>query len=79
MIKTDLIGFIGVFILLAAYALNLRNVISKDSLVYILLNLLGAGIACFASILLNYLPFIILEGCWVIVSFIGLYTRNKIK
>ncbi len=73
MTTTDWIGFIGVAILLMAYFLNLRNIILKDSLTYLFLNLVGAGIACFASILLNYLPFIILEGCWAIVSAIGLF------
>lgn len=72
MTLTDWIGFTGVTILLVAYFLNLRDTIKKDSLIYLLLNLIGAGIACAASILLKYLPFIILEGCWTIVSGIGL-------
>jgi len=41
------------------------------------MNILGAGTACFASILLKYLPFIILEGCWTLVSLIGLLTHVK--
>ncbi len=68
----DWIGFTGVSILLIAFFLNLANKIDKDSLSYSLLNLIGAGIACFASILINYLPFVILEGCWAIVSFVAL-------
>jgi hypothetical protein len=77
MTLTDWIGFIGVTILLIAYFLNLRNFIKKDSLAYLLLNLIGAGLACFASVLLKYLPFIILEGCWTIVSLIGLVIYFK--
>jgi hypothetical protein len=82
MTLTDWIGFIGVAILLIAYFLNLRGIILKDSLSYLLLNLVGAGIACIASILLKYLPFIILEACWTLVSAIGLinlllYNANK--
>ncbi|MEO7444291.1 MAG: hypothetical protein ABIT96_11350 [Ferruginibacter sp.] len=72
MTLTDWIGFIGVTILLVAFFLNLRDVIKKESFTYLFLNVLGAGIACLASVLLNYLPFIILEGCWTIVSAIGL-------
>ena len=71
---TDWIGFIGVTILLIAYFLNLRNIIKKDSLTYLLLNFIGAGLACFASVLLNYMPFIILEGSWTVVSMIGLFS-----
>ena len=69
---TDWIGFIGVTILLIAYLLNLGKIIKQDSATYLILNVLGAGIACFASVLLNYLPFIILEGCWTLVSAFGL-------
>lgn len=69
---TDWIGFIGVTILLIAYFLNLTNTIKKDNSTYLVMNVIGAGIACFASILLDYLPFIILEGCWTLVSTFGL-------
>lgn len=69
---TDWIGFFGVTILLIAYFLNLTNKIKKESVTYLLLNVIGAGIACFASILLDYLPFIILEACWTLVSAFGL-------
>jgi hypothetical protein len=69
---TDWIGFIGVTILLIAFFLNLANKLHKDSVLYILLNIIGAGIACFASILIQYVPFIILEGCWTMVSFAAL-------
>jgi hypothetical protein len=72
MTYTDWIGTIGVTILLVAYFLNLLNKLSADKPTYILLNILGAGIACYASILLNYKPFIILEGTWTLVSVIGL-------
>lgn len=81
MTQTDWIGFIGVAVLLLAYFLNLRNIIKKDSLTYLLLNFIGAGIACFASVLLKYMPFIILEACWSLVSAIGLlkYLKNVAK
>ena len=69
---TDWIGFIGVSILLVAYFLNLSNYLKKKSIVYLFLNCLGAGLACFASILLDFLPFIILEACWTLVSLVGL-------
>lgn len=76
---TDWTGFIGVTLLLVAFFLNLRDFISKDSLAYLLLNLMGAGIACLASVFLNYWPFIILEGCWTIVSLYGLINYLKAK
>lgn len=69
---SDWIGFIGVSILLVAFFLNLLNKLHKDSYAYILMNIFGAGIACLASVLINYLPFIILEGSWTLVSIYAL-------
>ena len=77
MTKTDWIGFIGVAILLFAFLLNLTGKIKKDNFSYLFMNFLGAGAACFASVLLKYLPFIILEGCWTLVSAIGILTHFK--
>lgn len=78
----DWTGFIGVTLLLLAFFLNLKDKIKTDSLSYLLLNFMGAGIACLASMLLNYLPFVILEGCWALVSLVGLVklaTKNKVS
>ena len=79
MIITDWIGFAGVAVLLIAFFLNLANKLPQNSLLYILLNIIGAGVACLASILINYIPFIILEGCWTLVSIwalINFYTKK---
>ena len=67
----DYIGFTGVFILLIAFLLNLAGKISKDSAVYILLNIAGAALACIASWLIHYIPFVILEGTWTLVSIVA--------
>jgi len=64
----DWIGFAGVAILLLAFLLNLIGKLSKDGLSYILLNIVGAGLACLASWLINYIPFVILEASWTLVS-----------
>ena len=68
----DWIGSLGVFQILLAYFLNVIGKITNKSLTFILLNLIGASMACLASILLNYLPFIILEGAWAMESLISL-------
>ena len=73
----DWIGFIGVFQILLAYILNVFDKLDNKDLVFILLNLIGAAMACLASILMKYIPFIILEGVWTIVSFISLVNRKK--
>lgn len=68
MTLTDVIGALGVALLLVAFFLNLRSIIGKDGLPYLALNTVGAGLACLASVMLSYWPFIILEGCWTLVS-----------
>jgi hypothetical protein len=68
MSSTDWLGFIGVTLILVAYFLNVRGLVSNKNIVFILLNLIGATIACLASVLLKYIPFIILEGVWALIS-----------
>jgi len=68
----DALGFTGVTILLAAYLLNLLGKMSKEGYVYIIMNAVGGGLACLASYLINYLPFVLLEGTWMLVSLFAL-------
>jgi hypothetical protein len=79
--EIDWIGFIGVFQILLAYMLNVMEKITKNDLSFIVLNLIGAGMACYASILMSYMPFVVLEGIWALVSFISLikYSAKRIR
>lgn len=76
---TDWLGFIGVAMILLAYILNVTKRVSITDNSFILLNLIGAGIACFASVLLNYVPFIILEGVWTLISLMSLVKKYVVK
>jgi hypothetical protein len=69
---SEIMGSLGVAILLLAFVLNMLKIIRPESLSYLLLNLIGAGIACFASWLIPYFPFVILEGVWALVSLVSL-------
>lgn len=75
----DWIGTIGVGLILLAYFLNMFTLIAKDGKVYFAINIIGAAIACYASVLIDFVPFIILEGAWVVVSIIGLAKTIKIN
>ncbi len=72
---SDIMGSLGVAILLIAFLLNMLKIIKTESLVYSLLNLIGAGIACYASYLIHYFPFVILEGSWCLVSLVALIRK----
>lgn len=69
---TVIVGSIGVSLLLLAFFLNLFKILMQDNKIYVIMNILGAGLACYASILIGFIPFVILEGIWAIVAVIGL-------
>ena len=79
MTYNDLIGTLGVAIILMAYFLNTIKMLPKDGKMYYLLNIIGAALACYASFLIGYWPFVILEGTWTLVSIYGLMRTMKIK
>jgi hypothetical protein len=60
---SSIVGTVGVTLLLGAYFLHLFGFISRGRL-YILLNIKGAGLSCYASVLIRYWPFVVLEGSW---------------
>lgn len=75
----DIMGSIGVGLILIAYFLNTEKLLPADGKLYYVLNIIGAALACYASFLINYWPFVILEGTWTLVSIYGLMRAMKIK
>jgi len=73
----DMIATVGVGLILLAYFLNIFEIIKKDGVFYFALNIVGAGLAGYASYLIHFIPFVILEGTWVFVSCIGLIKSIK--
>lgn len=73
----DIIGTIGVSLILIAYFLNIFSLIKKDGILFYVLNILGGAIACFASFLIRFWPFVILEGTWAVISVIALLKSIK--
>ena len=77
---SDIIATIGVSLLLIAFFLQILKVIKTESATYSLLNFIGAAIAGYASWLIPFMPFVILEAVWCLValySLIKLYTKKK--
>ena len=79
MVYNDIIGTIGVAIILIAYFLNTERLIPQNGKLYYTMNVIGAVVACYASFLISYWPFIILEGSWTLVSIYGLMRSMKIN
>lgn len=74
---SDVIGSIGVMLMLVPFILNIADQLSNDSPMYIIPNLIGSGMACTASIMIDYLPFVILEGAWCCASIWAIYVYFK--
>ena len=72
MTLTDLIGSLGVSLLLLAFGLQLAGRLRSGGVAYAALNTVGAGLACWASARLPYWPFVVLEGTWTLVSVVAL-------
>jgi hypothetical protein len=69
---TEIVGSIGVFLLLVGFFMNLIGALGAGSSAYVGLNLTGAGLACYASWLLDFFPFVVLEGTWAMVAALAL-------
>lgn len=76
---TDIIGTAGVGLILLAFFLSTEKLMKTDGKMYFVLNILGAGLATTASLLINYWPFVILEGTWTLVSVYGLMKAMRIS
>ncbi len=75
----DYVGAFGVGMLLLAYLLIIIKVLKPGSKSYIWMNIIGAVFACLASVMIQYVPFIVLEGAWALVSILTLirsYLKN---
>jgi hypothetical protein len=57
--------------------LNIFGIVKKEGSLYFIINSIDAGLAGYASYLIDFIPFVILEATWVLVSFIGLLKSIK--
>lgn len=62
------LGTVGVSILLVAFVLNLRGLLTPTDIRYQAMNAVGSGLACVASIMIGFFPFVVLEGVWFIAA-----------
>jgi hypothetical protein len=69
---SSIIGSLGVSLLLIAFFLSLFRYISQENRAYMLLNVTGAALSCYASVLIGYIPFVILEAVWCLVAMVAL-------
>lgn len=76
---SDTIGIIGTTFMLTAFLLNLANKLDAKSPFYMILNFVGGVCASTAAYIIEYEPFIILEGTWGLISGFALFNHFKNK
>jgi hypothetical protein len=75
----DLVGNIGVVLLMVAYLMLQLNKLRSDELAYSLMNAIGASLIVL-SLLVNFnLSALLMEVFWVLISFIGIYRYFRLK
>ncbi|MFK8014847.1 MAG: cyclic nucleotide-binding protein [Gammaproteobacteria bacterium] len=75
----DLLGLIGVALILIAYAMLQTNRWAPTARRFSALNALGAGLILVS---LGYdfnLPAVVIESCWLLISLYGLFRHSRTK
>ena len=62
------ISLLGAALILIAYAAHQAGRAGRDSLLYHLLNAVGAGVLCVVAVDASQAGFIVLEGVWTAIS-----------
>jgi hypothetical protein len=75
-VNATIIGSAGVALLLIAFLLNLVKVMRAEGWSYLALNFIGAGLACYSSYLIRFMPFVVLEGTWAVVAMMALARKS---
>jgi len=68
MLISEIIGSIGLIMVLLAFALNLFKKFKIDDVSYNSLNLAGAGFLAYYAMVLASIPFLILQLTWAFFS-----------
>ncbi len=75
----DLLGNIGVAMLIGTYLMLQLNKLRSDGLAYSLLNAIGAALIV-VSLLINFnLSALLIEVFWVLISCVGIYRYFRLK
>ena len=75
----DLIGNIGVVVLMVTYLLLQLNKLRSDDLAYSLLNAAGASFIILSLLVDFNLSALLIEVFWVLISFIGIYRYFRLR
>jgi hypothetical protein len=76
---SQIIGSVGVGLLLLAFVLNLARKVSEHDRIYLILNIVGCALAAWYAWVGQQVPFIVLEGVWGLVALARLLSLIRQK
>ena len=75
----DLVGNVGVVVLMIAYLMLQLNKLRSDGLAYSVLNAIGASLIIVSLVVDFNLSALLMEVFWVLISFLGIYRYFRLK
>jgi len=75
----DLIGYVGVLMVLIAYSFLQARKMDGNGVLYPLINLIGAILILISLMYKPNMPAIVMEAAWAVVSVVGIYIAIKAR
>jgi hypothetical protein len=76
---SGILQIVGALLVLGGFALSQFRVLSQQSYLYLLLNVIGSGVLAILAALDFQWGFLLLEGGWVLVSCWSIFARIRGK
>ena len=76
MMVVDLVGWMGSFMVVLAYALNMYKKLEADSIPYYLLNLFGSAFMIVNTLYHQAIPSAVVNIIWVLIAIIALAKKK---
>ena len=73
---TEMISYLGMICILAAFLLETRNVIQSKDSKYLLLMAFGSGLLAVRALLIYEWAFLVLEIVWCLAAILALIKKN---
>ena len=73
----EIIGSLGVTLLLLAFLLNVGRRLNEQSRLYLWMNILGSALAAAYAAMTGSIPFVILETAWCLAALYRLFSPTK--
>ena len=75
----DLVGNVGVVVLMITYLMLQLNKLRSDGLAYSVLNAVGASLIIVSLVVDFNLSALLMEVFWVLISFVGIYRYFRLR